>query len=372
MNSDIRQFLILLALSIILLNSQTTKAETTQVSVTIVAAECADGTDNDLDLLTDYPNDPDCVDEYDNQELAAASPQCNDSSDNDLDGRIDFPADLGCDSALDNSEAGEVTVNNTIQTPGVSLPTDFGSDQTEVKFIGFAYPNSAISLIKDGTEIARTETEDDGSFVVKRSGLKEAIHSFNLVAIDQSGRYSAPVSFSIFLNLKTVTEIRDVLMPPTLSLSHNSAKSGTRVLVRGMAQVSRDVFFDQNEVPASEIISDKDGNFNYTIDTTELAEGDYLYIAKIKNKANQFIKSLSVLVTIGNVDKENEKEAEICVPKADLNNDCKVDIIDFSIAAFWWEAILSDKLVLIENDELNNDGVIDIRDFSLLAFYWTG
>ena len=57
--------------------------------------ECSDGTDNDGDGFTDYPDDPGCEDVDD---LSEHSPLlvCDDGSDNDGDELIDYPNDPGC------------------------------------------------------------------------------------------------------------------------------------------------------------------------------------------------------------------------------------------------------------------------------------
>ena len=56
----------------------------------------------------------------------------------------------------------------------------------------------------------------------------------------------------------------------------------------------------------------------------------------------------------------------------DVNCDNRVDIVDFSVAAFWFEKPLSEEMALIEKTYLNGDGVIDIVDFSIMAYWWTG
>jgi cysteine-rich repeat protein len=81
-------------------------------SATCDVVECLDRLDNDGDGLTDHPDDPGCVDDYD---LSERSPllACDDGVDNDGDGLTDFPNDPGCDDPLDNSE-----------TSPTSLPID--------------------------------------------------------------------------------------------------------------------------------------------------------------------------------------------------------------------------------------------------------
>jgi hypothetical protein len=47
-------------------------------------------------------------------------------------------------------------------------------------------------------------------------------------------------------------------------------------------------------------------------------------------------------------------------------------LIDFSIAAFWYKRPLSAEFLAREQKHLNGDGKIDLIDFSIMAFYWTG
>jgi len=66
---------------------------------------CTDGIDNDGDGSIDYPADPGCDDESDNDESNPPVAMCSDGRDNDADGFIDYPDDPGCFSPLQNSEA---------------------------------------------------------------------------------------------------------------------------------------------------------------------------------------------------------------------------------------------------------------------------
>ena len=61
-----------------------------------------------------------------------------------------------------------------------------------------------------------------------------------------------------------------------------------------------------------------------------------------------------------------------CPAKGDLNGDCRVNLVDFSIASYWYKGILSDAFKKIEISKLNGDGKINLVDFSIMAYYWTG
>ena len=58
--------------------------------------------------------------------------------------------------------------------------------------------------------------------------------------------------------------------------------------------------------------------------------------------------------------------------KGDLNKDGKVNLVDFSIAAFWYKRTLGVTFKPLEVEYLNGDGKVDLVDFSIMAFNWTG
>ena len=50
-----------------------------------------------------------------------------------------------------------------------------------------------------------------------------------------------------------------------------------------------------------------------------------------------------------------------------MNKDSRVNLVDFSIAAYWYK-----RSTPPPSADLNGDGKVDLVDFSILAFYWTG
>jgi hypothetical protein len=55
----------------------------------------------------------------------------------------------------------------------------------------------------------------------------------------------------------------------------------------------------------------------------------------------------------------------------DLDGNGKVDLVDFSIAAYWYGNPLSGPMIETEKRALNGDGVIDLADFSIIAYNWS-
>jgi hypothetical protein len=91
---------------------------------TCVEEECIDGNDNDGDTFIDFPNDPGCTGESDNDETddcpdGASCPQCGNGEDDDGDTFIDYPDDPGCTSANDNVELDECVPGvEVLEIPG--------------------------------------------------------------------------------------------------------------------------------------------------------------------------------------------------------------------------------------------------------------
>src|SRR5690606_24669069 len=70
---------------------------------------CSDGLDNDGDGAIDFPAEPGCTGDADNDETddcpgGPGCPECGNGSDDDGDGATDYPADPGCETASDGSE----------------------------------------------------------------------------------------------------------------------------------------------------------------------------------------------------------------------------------------------------------------------------
>jgi len=59
-----------------------------------------------------------------------------------------------------------------------------------------------------------------------------------------------------------------------------------------------------------------------------------------------------------------------CSTKADINHDGKVNIVDFSILAYWYKRPLTAD-ALKQCIDQNSDGKVTLADFSILAYYWT-
>ncbi|MEZ4114122.1 MAG: hypothetical protein R3B65_01535 [Candidatus Paceibacterota bacterium] len=117
--------------------------------------------------------------------------------------------------------------------------------------------------------------------------------------------------------------------------------------------------------------SDGDGIYLYNFNSAPLEEGSHSARSKTNlntGEASNFGKLVGFSVGDQNIPKVPGNDS--C--RADLNQDGKVNLVDFSIAAFWYNKPLSGEITITESNCLNADGKINLVDFSIIAFNWTG
>jgi hypothetical protein len=90
--------------------------------------------------------------------------------------------------------------------------------------------------------------------------------------------------------------------------------------------------------------------------------------ASLDGAISSFSKAIGFAVGTRNIAAELPRTAI----KGDLNGDGRVNLVDFSIAAYWYKRPISAAFAVKERERLNGDGKIDLIDFSIMAYYWTG
>jgi hypothetical protein len=51
-----------------------------------------------------------------------------------------------------------------------------------------------------------------------------------------------------------------------------------------------------------------------------------------------------------------------------VNRDTKINLVDFSVMAYWWRRSVDAS----NASDLNCDLTVNLADFSILAYHWTG
>lgn len=271
---------------------------------------------------------------------------CYDGIDNDDDGKKDFPLDPDCTSETDNSESPLATVS----------------------FSGLAYPLSKVSVLKDGVVSVETIAGPDAKFTAYLNGLVNGSYNFAVRSEDEAGRISSLFSFTMYVSDNTSTFISGIFLSPTLGLSKTNVKKGEDIQFSGKTVPNSDLMI---EIHSPEQIllylqSNNNGDYNIIYNTAPLTEG--AHTAKSQSSTTTEVSTFSEVREFSvDIPDANGGGVEPTCRVADLNCDGRVNLVDFSIEAYWYQRPSPPA-----EYDLNKDNLITIIDFSIMAFHWTG
>jgi hypothetical protein len=115
--------------------------------------------------------------------------------------------------------------------------------------------------------------------------------------------------------------------------------------------------------------SNASGTWSYTLDSSLLAFGDFEAKARSMTASDTSVYSDPLLFKVGDKTVIRPKSSSLFGfrKKCDLNDDSRVNLLDFSIMAFWYK-----RLGFPAKVDLNTDSSINLTDLSILAYCWTG
>ena len=245
---------------------------------------------------------------------------------------------------------------------------------TGVTFSGRAYPKSTITVLKDAQIAATTVADANANFSVSVTGISGGNYIFSVYSEDNRGIRSSLLTFPVSVTSGATTNIGDIFIAPTIAVDKSEVKRGDNIAIFGQSALQADIIVSvtSEEESFGKTISDKDGVYLYNFDSSFVDYGTHFTKSKA-SIGNQAISSFSNVISF-KVGTKNVMAGPPtkCPAKADLNNDCRVNLVDFSIAAFWYKRIISAEFAIKEGEKLNGDGKVDLVDFSIMAFYWTG
>lgn len=243
---------------------------------------------------------------------------------------------------------------------------------TQVIFIGRAYPRSTVTLLKDAQVATTTISGGDAAFQITLSGLSGGNYIFSIYSEDKNGNRSSLLTFPVSVTSGVTTTVSGIFIAPTIDVDKSEVKRGDNISIFGQSTPDSEITItvSSEEDFFVKANSDKGGIYLYNFDTTQLDMGQHL--TKSKVALNGEISSFSKVVgfLVGNKTVLAKPPTKFL--KGDLNNDGLVNLIDFSIAAYWYKRSLSLEFKTIESERLNSDGKVDLVDFSIMAYYWTG
>ena len=279
---------------------------------------------------------------------------------------------LGYDSGVLNCEDNCALDASNCDMDTVVPPNEGGGGSivvapvTSVLFSGRAYPKSTVTLLKDAQITATTIAGTDANFRINITGLSGGNYIFSLYSEDSEGIRSSLLTFPVGVTFGATTNISGAFITPTIGVDKSEVKQGENIAIFGQSVPESDIVITVNSDEEHFVKTQADGNgiYLYNFDTSFLEMGDHF--TKSKSSVDENISSFSSVVNfiVSSKDTLKEKSKNL---KGDLNNDGRVNLIDFSIAAYWYKRQSPPASI-----DLNDDGKIDLVDFSIMAFYWTG
>jgi hypothetical protein len=239
--------------------------------------------------------------------------------------------------------------------------------QTTVTFSGRAYPKSTVTILKDAQIAATTIAGADANFQVSVSGISGGNYIFSVYSEDNKGVRSSLLTFPVSVTSGATAKVGGIFIAPTIAVDKSEVKRGDNIAIFGQSAPNSEITIAVNsdEEFFAKTPADKDGVYLYNFDTSPLTMEQHFTRSKAayNGEISSFSKSISFLVGVKNIMAELPKVAA----KGDLNNDRRVNLVDFSIAAYWYKRSSPPT-----NVDLNSDGKVDLVDFSIMAYYWTG
>lgn len=147
----------------------------------------------------------------------------------------------------------------------------------------------------------------------------------------------------------------------------------TRVIFEGSAGAGSTVVLLKDAQAATKTLVNASGNF--LIQIFGLSPGNYIFglYEETQEGRRSMLRIFPIHIVSGatvsrkGIVFEFRVTEEPCPSRGDLNNDCRVDLVDFSILIYW-----VDRPNPPAHIDLDGSGVVDLVDFSILAYYWTG
>jgi len=296
------------------------------------------------------------------------APQCFDGQDNDSDGLTDYPSDPGCTSYTDDSEL-------TTPPPGGGGGGGGGGStppETGVNFSGRAYPLSKVIILRDGVIAVQTIAGPDARFRVSVGNLNPGSYNFTVRATDENGVIGNPFSFPVFISQGSTTDVSGIFLAPTIDVNKAEVKKGDDIVIFGQTVPESNVTIEVNSETQVFVNaeSDEDGVYLYNFNSTPLEYGSHSSRSKANLETGES-SGFGTRVAFRVGDQNIAKDPIQITCRADLNTDGKINLVDFSIAAFWYNKILTGDIIIVEANCLNADKIINLVDFSIMAFNLT-
>ena len=265
----------------------------------------------------------------------------------------------------------EVSATPTVPAPGGGgggggSPNN-NSPVGSITFSGRAYPRSTITILKDAQVALTTVTDANSQFSATLSNLSTGNYFFSVYGEDNSGNRSSLLTFPISVTSGVSNNVAGIFIAPTTAIDKSQVKKGDDIAIFGQTTNAGEVTIQVNsdEPYFVKTTADATGVYLYNFDTSPLEYGNHSTKSKTAkgNEISSYGVATPFIVGTSNILAE-AKEKPI-QKNGDTNNDNKVNLIDFSIAAYWYNRPNPPK-----GADANGDGKVNLIDFPDVWRLW--
>jgi hypothetical protein len=238
---------------------------------------------------------------------------------------------------------------------------------TDVSITGRAFPSRTVNFILDGDDIGTAQANSSGVFNFS-TVASPGTATLGIWATDIYGTKSITLSNTFDVTQGAITNLNDLVLPPSIKVSSTNFNPGDTITVTGQAvpNAKIDLYIDRNSTtPVASGQSAANGTWSISYDTARLSAAEHTLRARSTTGTGALTVQSGFSSTIQLFVGVNGKAAT----PSDLSRDGKINLTDFSILIFWWN---TDGGNSNPPADINGNGRVSLEDFSILLFNWTG
>ena len=237
---------------------------------------------------------------------------------------------------------------------------------TQVNISGRAYPSRTVNFILDGDNVGTVQSNSAGvfSFTTESS---PGTATLGVWSTDIAGTRSITLSNTFDVTQGAITNLNDIVLPPSLKLSKTNINPNEVITVSGQSlpNAKVDLYVNKNASIVQSTQAGANGVWTMQYNTDKLTAKEHtLRVRSVTGTpplTTQSGFSSTVQLFVG-------VNGQATRP-SDLNRDGGINLIDFSILIFWWNTNGGDSN---PPADINANARVGLEDFSILLFNWTG
>ncbi len=238
---------------------------------------------------------------------------------------------------------------------------------TQVQITGRAYPSRTVNFILDSDSIGTAQTNSAGVFSFSTVAAPGTA-TLGIWSNDVSNTKSVTLNTTFDVTQGALTNLNDLVLPPSLKVSTANFNPGQVLTVSGQAipNAKIDLYIDRNSSTAVATgQSAANGLWSIQYDTSRLSNGEHTIRARSVTGTGALTVQSGFSTTLQLFAGVNGQAAT----PSDLSRDGKINLVDFSILIFWWNTSGGDSN---PPADINGNARVGLEDFSILLFNWTG